>query len=69
VIGQPIAFLGPDRKEYIAVFAGVGGWAGSVVSNDLDVRDASAANGWGRMMAGLPARTAKGSRLLVFAVP
>jgi alcohol dehydrogenase (cytochrome c) len=28
IIGNPISFLGPDGKEYIAVFAGIGGWWG-----------------------------------------
>jgi alcohol dehydrogenase (cytochrome c) len=27
VLGSPIAYLGPDGKEYIAVLAGVGGAA------------------------------------------
>jgi len=69
VIGQPITFLGPDEKQYIAVFSGVGGWAGSIVSNDLDPRDASASNGWGSMMSGLKGVTRKGGTLHVFALP
>jgi glucose dehydrogenase len=28
IVGSPIAFTGPDGKEYIAVAAGVGGWWG-----------------------------------------
>jgi PQQ-dependent dehydrogenase (methanol/ethanol family) len=28
IVGSPIAFSGPDGKEYIAVVAGVGGWWG-----------------------------------------
>ena len=31
IIGQPIAYRGPDGKQYIAVLSGVGGWAGAVV--------------------------------------
>ena len=34
VIGQPISYRGPDGKQYVAIFAGVGGWAGAVVSAD-----------------------------------
>ena len=43
VVGNPIAFLGPDGKQYIAVYAGIGGdWfllSGDVRSDDpADVR-------------------------------
>jgi PQQ-dependent dehydrogenase (methanol/ethanol family) len=69
VIGQPVTFLGPDHRQYVAVFSGVGGWAGAVVSNDLDTRDATAANGWGTMMSGLKSQTTKGGTLHVFALP
>jgi PQQ-dependent dehydrogenase (methanol/ethanol family) len=66
VIGQPITYRGPDGKQYVAVLAGVGGWPGSVVVNDLDTRDASASNGWGEAMAGLKNATTKGGMLYVF---
>ena len=35
IIGQPIAYRGPDGKEYIAVLSGVGGWAGAIVAGGL----------------------------------
>jgi len=69
VIGQPISYRGPDGKQYVAVFSGVGGWAGSVVSGDLDTRDATASNGWGDVMKDLKGRTSKGGTLYVFALP
>lgn len=28
VVGNPIAFQGPDGREYIAVLSGMGGWWG-----------------------------------------
>ncbi|HEX7023796.1 MAG TPA: PQQ-binding-like beta-propeller repeat protein, partial [Gemmatimonadales bacterium] len=28
IVGNPIAFTGPDGKEYIAVLSGIGGWWG-----------------------------------------
>ena len=31
IIGQPISYRGPDGRQYIAVVAGVGGWAGAIV--------------------------------------
>jgi lanthanide-dependent methanol dehydrogenase len=69
VIGQPISYRGPDGKQYVAVFSGVGGWAGAVVSGDLDTRDQTAGNGWGAVMRDLPAHTTKGGTLYVFALP
>jgi PQQ-dependent dehydrogenase (methanol/ethanol family) len=69
VIGQPISYRGPDGKQYVAVFSGVGGWAGSVVAGDLDTRDQTAGNGWGETMRELPAHTTKGGTLYVFALP
>ena len=40
IIGQPIIYKGPDGRQYVAILSGVGGWAGAMVSNDLDPRDA-----------------------------
>ena len=47
IIGQPISYLGPDGKQYIAILSGVGGWPGAIVAGNLDTRDDTAANGWG----------------------
>jgi PQQ-dependent dehydrogenase (methanol/ethanol family) len=69
IIGQPVSYLGPDGKQYVAVLEGVGGWAGSVVSGDMDVRDDSAALGFNNVMKDLPQYTQKGGKLHVFALP
>jgi glucose dehydrogenase len=69
IIGQPITYLGPDGRQYVAVLAGVGGWPGAVVVNDLDTRDATAANGWGSAMADLKEATTRGGMLYVFGLP
>src|SRR5215217_6585851 len=69
IIGQPIVYRGPDRKEYVAVLSGVGGWAGAVVAGGLDVRDSSAALGFVNAMKDLPQATTKGGMLYVFALP
>ena len=54
IIGQPITYRGPDGKQYVAVLAGVGGWAGAVVAGELDIRDSSAALGFVNAMKDLP---------------
>jgi PQQ-dependent dehydrogenase (methanol/ethanol family) len=69
IIGQPISYRGPDGKQYVAVLAGIGGWPGAVVVNDLDTRDATAAAGWGEAMADLKKATTKGGMLYVFGLP
>jgi PQQ-dependent dehydrogenase (methanol/ethanol family) len=69
IIGQPVSYRGPDGKQYVAVLSGVGGWAGAVVSGQLDVRDSSAALGFAAAMQDLPKATAQGGTLYVFALP
>jgi PQQ-dependent dehydrogenase (methanol/ethanol family) len=69
IIGQPVSYRAPDGKQYIAVLSGVGGWAGGVVSGDLDTRDASAGNGWANAVGDLPQQTQKGGTLYVFSLP
>jgi PQQ-dependent dehydrogenase (methanol/ethanol family) len=68
IIGQPIAYRGPDGHEYIAVLSGVGGWPGAIVSADLDPRDATAGNGWGGVLGDLKQATTRGGMLYVFSL-
>jgi lanthanide-dependent methanol dehydrogenase len=69
VIGQPVTYRGPDGKQYVAVLSGVGGWAGALVSGDLDKRDSSAALGFTNAVQGLETQVKKGGTLYVFALP
>ena len=69
IIGQPVSYRGPDGHQYIAVLAGVGGWAGAVVSGNLDTRDGSAALGFANAMRDLPQVTKSGGMLYVFRLP
>jgi PQQ-dependent dehydrogenase (methanol/ethanol family) len=69
IIGQPMSYRGPDGRQYIAVMSGVGGWAGAVVSGNMDTRDATAASGFANAMRDLQAATKAGSKLYVFALP
>ena len=69
VIGQPITYRGPDGRQYVAVLAGVGGWAGAVVSGNLDPRDGTAALGMVNAMGDLKNATAPGGTLYVFSLP
>jgi PQQ-dependent dehydrogenase (methanol/ethanol family) len=69
VIGQPVAYRGPDGHEYIAVLSGVGGWAGAIVAGDLDPRDPSGALGFVGAVADLKLKTTPGGTLYVFSLP
>jgi glucose dehydrogenase len=69
IIGQPVTYRGPDGKQYVAVLAGVGGWAGAIVAADLDPRDGSAALGFVNAMRDLKDATTRGGELYVFALP
>ena len=51
IIGQPVAYRGPDGHEYVAILSGVGGWAGAIVSGDLDPRDPTGTLGMIGVMA------------------
>ena len=69
IVGQPISYKGPDGKQYVAVLSGVGGWAGAVVTGELDTRDATAALGFANAMADLPRDSSPGGILYVFGLP
>jgi PQQ-dependent dehydrogenase (methanol/ethanol family) len=69
IVGQPVSFTGGDGHQYVAILAGVGGWAGLIVSNDLDARDGTAARGFVAAMKDLPAATSRGGMLYVFRLP
>jgi glucose dehydrogenase len=66
IIGQPVTFRAPDGQQYVAVLAGVGGWAGAIVSAGLDPRDGTAALGFVNAMRDLPSATQRGGHLYVF---
>ncbi len=69
IVGQPVTYRGPDGRQYVAMLSGIGGAAGALVSAELDVRDATAANGFAAALRDLPRSTRRGGRLYVFALP
>jgi PQQ-dependent dehydrogenase (methanol/ethanol family) len=68
IVGNPISYLGPDGKEYLAVYSGVGGWAGAVVPGHLSPDDPYAALGAVNAMRDLPEHTNPGGMIHVFAL-
>ncbi|MFN7995190.1 MAG: methanol/ethanol family PQQ-dependent dehydrogenase [Bryobacteraceae bacterium] len=69
IIGQPVAYKGPDGKEYVAVLSGVGGWSGAIVAGGLNAADGTGALGFLNAMSDLPNYTTKGGMLYVFSLP
>ena len=69
IIGQPITYRGPDGKQYVAIFDGVGGWSGAIVAAGLSPEDSTAGGGFVGAMSDLPKYTERGGTLYVFALP
>jgi PQQ-dependent dehydrogenase (methanol/ethanol family) len=68
IIAPPMTYRGPDGKQYVAFLAGVGGWAGAIVSGDLDARDETAALGFANAMKDLKQASTRGGMLYVFSL-
>jgi PQQ-dependent dehydrogenase (methanol/ethanol family) len=70
IIGNPITYLGPDKKQYVAVYSGVGGWFGLPVAAHLPSHDPYGALGAVGVayQSGLDKATSVGGTLHVFAV-
>ncbi len=66
IVGNPMTYLGPDGKQYIAIYAGVGGWMGALALPSLSSDDPTAALGIVGAMKGIKSYTAPGSSLYIF---
>jgi glucose dehydrogenase len=69
IIGNPMTFLGPDGRQRVAIYSGVGGWAGAVVPAMLSTDDPFAGLGAVGVMADLPQFTGPGGAVHVFRLP
>jgi glucose dehydrogenase len=66
IVGNPIAYTGPDGREYIAVYAGIGGWMGAVAFPDVSTDDPYTALGVAGAVPDLKQKTTPGGVLYVF---
>ena len=68
IVGNPVAYLGPDGKQYVAVYAGIGGDMGLLIAGDVaanlpyDVRER------GSTLPDLSRWTSWGGELYVFSL-
>jgi PQQ-dependent dehydrogenase (methanol/ethanol family) len=69
VVGNPITFLGPDGRQYVAIYSGVGGWMGAIVPGNLSPDDPWAALGAVGAVPDLPRHTKPGGAVHLFALP
>ncbi|MFL5250862.1 MAG: methanol/ethanol family PQQ-dependent dehydrogenase [Myxococcales bacterium] len=70
IIGNPITYTGPDKKQYVAVYSGVGGWFGLPIAGNLPNTDPYGALGAVGVAykSGLDTATSVGGTLHVFSV-
>ncbi len=66
IIANPMTYLGPDGKQYIAIISGVGGWAGVAVALDIGPEDPTAGLGALGAFSDATKYSTKGAMLYVF---
>jgi PQQ-dependent dehydrogenase (methanol/ethanol family) len=68
IVGNPVTFLGPDGKQYVAIYAGVGGWMGAAALPSVSTDDPYAALGAVGAMAKIKSKSQPGDLLYVFSL-
>jgi len=68
IVGNPIAYKGPDGKEYIAIYAGIGGWLGAMAFPDVSLDDPYTALGGAGAVPDIKSKTTMGGILYVFSL-
>ncbi len=66
IVGDPITYLGPDGKQYVSVYAGIGGWMGAVAFPSISIDDPYAALGVVGAMKEIKKYSAPGGVIYVF---
>ena len=68
IVGNPMTYVGPDGKQYVAVYSGIGGWMGAVAFPDISADDPYAALGVVGAMKDIKRVTGPGDVLYVFSL-
>jgi PQQ-dependent dehydrogenase (methanol/ethanol family) len=68
IIGDPITFTGPDGKQYIAVYSGIGGWMGAAAFPSMSTDDPYGGLGAFGAMRNVKSITSPGAALYVFSL-
>lgn len=66
IVGNPMTFVGPDGKQYVAIYSGIGGWMGATALPSISNDDPYAALGVVGAMRKIKSATQPGDLLYVF---
>jgi len=66
IVGNPMTYMGPDGKQYVAIYAGVGGWMGATALPTVSTDDPTAALGTVGAMKDIKKFTGPGDTVYVF---
>jgi PQQ-dependent dehydrogenase (methanol/ethanol family) len=66
IVGNPMTYVGPDGKQYVAIYSGVGGWMGVTAFPDVSEDDPYAALGTVGAMKNIKNYTGPGDVLYIF---
>jgi lanthanide-dependent methanol dehydrogenase len=69
IIGNPMTYMGPDGKQYVAVLSGIGGWSGIGVAAGIGAEDPTAGLGALGAFGDVGDYSNQGGVLTVFAIP
>ena len=68
IIGDPITFLGPHGKQYVAIYSGIGGWMGAFAQPSMSVDDPYAGLGAAGAMKPIKKLSEPGDTLYIFSL-
>lgn len=68
IVGNPITYTGPDGKQYVAVYSGIGGWMGAVAFPDISTSDPYTGLGVAGAIPDIKQASAMGGMLYVFSL-
>ena len=68
IIGNPMTYVGPDGRQYVAVLSGIGGWAGIGIAAGIGAEDPTAGLGALGAFGDAGKYTTQGGVLTVFAI-
>ncbi len=68
IIGDPMTFLGPHGKQYVAIYSGIGGWMGAFAQPSMSLDDPYAGLGAAGAMKSIKKYSAPGDTLYIFSL-
>ena len=66
IVGDPMTYLGPDGKQYVAIYSGIGGWMGAIAQPDISVSDPYGALGATGAMGKIKDYVSPGDNIYIF---